>query len=80
MNTLELKTNFHQLIDNINNELMLSKFYSIMTKINETPEGALWSRLTKEEQEELMEADMESENQANLIPHSEIQKKHKKWL
>lgn len=80
MNTIELKNNLHQLIDSIGNENVLAKFYSIMVKIKEHPEGKLWSRLTDAEQEELILADLESKDTNNLISKAEIEKKHKKWL
>lgn len=80
MNTIELKNNLHQLIDSIGNENVLAKFYSIMIKIKEHPEGKLWSRLTDAEQEELILADFESKDPNNLISKTEIEKKHKKWL
>ena len=80
MNTIELKNNLHQLIDSIGNDNVLAKFYSIMVKIKEHPEGKLWSRLTDAEQEELILADLESNDPKNLISKTEIEKKHKKWL
>jgi len=80
MNTIELKNNFHNLIDSINNENILTKFYSIMARINEREDGKLWGRLTLEEQDELIRADIESLDPSNLIPFEEIQNKHKKWL
>lgn len=80
METEQIKLNFHQLIDKINNDRILTKFYGLMLKSNQSSNGNLWSRLAKEEQEELLLSDLESENEDNLIPHSEIQKKHKKWL
>lgn len=80
MNTIELKNNLHQLIDSIGNENVLAKFYSIMVKIKEHPEGKLWSRLTDAEQEELILADLESKDPKNIISKTEIEKKHKKWL
>jgi len=80
MNTIELKNNLHNLIDSTNNDHLLSRFYSIILSIKEHPEGKLWSRLSKEEREELINADMESNDPDNLIPHSEIEKKHRKWL
>lgn len=43
-------------------------------------DGKLWRRLTKEEQEELLQPDLESEDPKNLISHSVIQKKQSKWL
>ncbi len=80
MNTFELKNNFHNLIDSISNDNVLSMFYSIMTRVQQEKDGKLWARLTTEEQDELIRADIESNDPINLIPHSEIQKKHKKWL
>ncbi len=80
MNTIELKNNLHQLIDSIGNDNVLAKFYSIMVKIKEHPEGKLWSRLTDAEQEELILADLESNDPNNLISKTEIENKHKKWL
>lgn len=80
METTQLKVNFHQLIDRIDNESILAKFYSLMLKSNDLSAGQLWSRLTKEEQEELLQSDIEADDPHNLISHSVIQKKHEKWL
>jgi len=80
MNTIELRNNFHLLIDSIDNESILTKFYSIMARMNRREDGKLWGRLTLEDQEELMRTDIESNDPLNLIPLDEIQKKHKKWL
>jgi translation initiation factor 2 beta subunit (eIF-2beta)/eIF-5 len=80
MNTLELRTNFHNLIDSINNDRILSKFYSIMVRTKENNDGILWARLSKEEQDELIQADIDSYDPMNLIPQNEIMEKHKKWL
>jgi translation initiation factor 2 beta subunit (eIF-2beta)/eIF-5 len=80
MNTLELRTNFHNLIDSINNDRILSKFYTIMVRTKESNDGILWARLSKEEQDELIQADIDSYDPMNLIPQNEIMEKHKKWL
>lgn len=80
METEQIKSNFHRLIDKIDNDRILTKFYELMLKSNQSTNGSLWSRLTEEEQEELLLSDFESKDEDNLIPHSEIQKKHKKWL
>ena len=80
MNTIELRNNFHHLIDSISNDIILSKFYAIMARTSESADGKLWGRLSEKEQEELIRADIDSNDPSNLIPHSEIQKKHKKWL
>ena len=80
MNTVELKKNFHLLIDSIDNENLLFSFYDLIKKRYSTKEGQLWSRLTNQEQEELILALEESKNPENLISHEEMVTKHKKWL
>ena len=80
MKTVELKNNFHHLIDSISNDGVLEKFYSIMLKTKEQREGKLWARLTEEERQELLLTDIESEDKDNLIPSEKIESKHSKWL
>ncbi len=80
MNTVELKRNFHNLIENIDNDNLLSNFYDLIKKRISSKEGQLWNRLTNEEQEELLLAFEESKDPQNLISHEEMKKKHKKWL
>ena len=57
-----------------------AKFFGLMSRTKDSVDGQLWSRLSKEEQEELLLSDLESENPKNLISHTIIQKKHNKWL
>ena len=80
MNTLELKKNFHLLIDSIDNENLLINFYDLIKKRSSTKEGQLWSRLTIAEQEELLLSLDESDNPENLVSHEDMVTKHKKWL
>jgi hypothetical protein len=80
MTTLELKNNFHQLIDSIDNENLLLKFYELMRNRSISKEGSLLSRLSKEEQDDLLLAFNESDKEENLIRNNEMMKKHKKWL
>ena len=78
MTTTELKSNFHKLIDNINNDNVLSKFYEILSNAKESKEGLIWSRLSPDEQQELILIEKESHYSENLISHSVMIKKHKK--
>ncbi len=80
MNTLELKKDFHSLIDSIDNESLLSGFYDLLKRRISGKEGKLWDGLTKEEREELNLAFEESEKRENLISHDKMRKKHEKWL
>ncbi len=80
MNTAELKSNLHQLIDSIDNKTVLNKFYDLILSAKNNADGALWSKLSKEEQDELLLADTEANTSSNLIPHAQVEAKHKKWL
>ena len=80
MNTTEIKRNLHNLIDSINNEHVLHNYYELLKRHANDEEGTLWSRLTKTEQDELLLALEESEDSQNLISHSDMKKKHAKWL
>ena len=80
MNTIELKKNFHLLIDSIDNENLLINFYNLIKKRSSTKDGQLWSRLTKAEQEELLLSLEESDNPENLISREDMITKHKEWL
>jgi len=80
MNAIELKKNFHLLIDSIDNENLLFTYYDLIKKRSTSREGQLWNRLTIQEQEELLSALGESEKPGNLISHEEMLKKHNKWL
>jgi hypothetical protein len=80
MNALEIKTNFHHLIDQINNEHLLIKLYRIMEQASSTAEGQLWSRLTEAEKIELLKIEQEVLSDSNLISNEQMQTKHQKWL
>jgi len=80
MNMLELKKDFHNLIDSIDNESLLSSFYELIKKRISGKEGKLWKGLTRKEQEELNLAFEESKKSENLISHDDMRKKHEKWL
>ncbi len=78
MTTTELKNNLHQIIDSIDNDILLSKFYLVISNMKNISDGELWSNLSKEQQEELIVSDKESGDENNLIPHSKILDKFKK--
>lgn len=80
MNTVEIKNNFHKLIDRIDDDIVLSRFYEILEKASSVKEGSLWDRLTIEEKQELLQIDLETDTDDNLIPLQSIKDKHKKWL
>lgn len=80
MNTIELKQNFHHLIDSIDNEKLLINFYDLIKKRTTVKEGQLWNNLTEHEKQELILSLDESKKPENLIDHEEMKIKYKKWL
>ena len=80
MTTLELKNNFHHLIDSIENENLLKEFYELMLRKRASKDGNLWAMLSKDEIDELLIANDESDNPENLISHEVMKKKYSKWL
>lgn len=80
MNTLEIRTNFHHLIDQIEDERLLIKLYQVMEQISLTRDGSLWTRLTEQEQAELLKIESEVQSGTDLISNEKMQIKHKKWL
>jgi hypothetical protein len=80
METRDLKNNFHNLIDRIDNDPLLLKFYDLMIKSAATKEGQLYSQLSEEQKKVLMLAEEESTDPANLISYDQQKKKHQKWL
>ena len=77
MNAIELKQNFHNLIDSIDNEKLLINFYDLMKKRSSDKEGQLWNRLTYQEQKDLLLSLEESKDTENLIDHDEMIKRHR---
>jgi len=80
MSTVELKKDFHNLIDSIDNEKLLNNFYDLIKKRISGREGQLWSRLSGKEQEELNLAFNESNKHEDLLSNEAMEKKHRKWL
>ena len=80
MTAIELKNNFHNLIDSIDNENLLREFYELMLRKRTSNDGRLWAMLSADEITELLAANQESEDSENLIPHEEMKKQYSKWL
>jgi hypothetical protein len=80
MDKIELKKNFHDLIDSIENESLLLNLYDIIRSKTDANNGQIWGRLDKNEQEELLIAFEESENPNNLIANETMKEKHGKWF
>ena len=80
MKTIELRNNIHNLIDKIDNNNILIRFYELLQKRVDSKDGQFWNRLTEKEQKELLLAETEANDKNNLIDSDELFEKHKKWL
>ena len=79
MNSIEIKSNFHHLIDSIQNDFLLKKFYELLLK-SKNMEGKLWNKLSDIERKELLESYDESFEEDKHLEHKEVANKYKKWL
>jgi hypothetical protein len=79
MSTLELKTKFHALIDEIENEKQLQMYYEILSDEN-SDYGKLWMQLSEFQQQELITISNETTNKDLWVTNDEVFKAYKKWL
>ena len=83
MTQLELKSHFHKLIDEINDQKELSQLYEYMLvlkkNIGKTDED-WWDELSDEQKADIDLSIKESEDESNLIPHEQVMKEARKWL
>jgi hypothetical protein len=75
-----IKQKLHDLIEQIDNESLLNQVYELIYKKKVSKEGDLWSKLTSEQQREVIQSLEESETPANLVSEEEVKRRHKKWL
>ena len=80
MKQTDIRTSFHKLIDEIDNDNLLMKFYDLLNKSSDQKEGELWNQLSDEQKNEILLAESESHYVKNLIDHDTQKEKHKKWL
>ena len=75
-----IKSDFHQLIEGIEDEELLTSFYELLFQRSQAQEGQLWEKLTEEEKTELLIADEESKDVNNRLNDEEVRQKHLEWL
>ena len=80
MKQSDIRANLHQLIDEIDNDNLLMKFYDLLLKSKVQKEGDLWNHLSDEQRNEVLIAESESHYKKNLLDHKTQKAKHRKWL
>lgn len=75
METVELKSSIHTIIDQIESDQLLRSLYDFLkTRENEKIGGA-WAMLSNEQKQEVLAAFDESEEDSNLVDPKEVIKK-----
>jgi hypothetical protein len=77
MGTVELRSNIHDIVDRIENEQLLLALYDFLKVRETTKPGELWNSLTEEQQNEVLLAYEESEDENNLIERHKVFDKNK---
>ena len=67
MQVLELKSNIHQIIDTLDNELLLQTLYDFLKQKETEKDGLIWSTLNEAQKQEVLLAFEESEDAENLV-------------
>lgn len=80
MKSSNIKSDFHSLIDEMENEHLLMKFYDLMIKSRIQKEGELWEQLSDDQKAQLLLSEELSRDPKNLIDHDIQRNKHQKWL
>ena len=77
MSTTEIKTNLHKIVDRIDDERLLRVIHDFLEVREKSNEGQLWNTLTTEQQQEVLQAYEDSENDSNLIDDEDVWRKLK---
>ena len=79
MSITEVRNEFHTLIDEVKNPLLLEKFLDILKQTVQSEDSKLWDSLSKSEKTEVLKSYEESKDQANLVSHEDVMIKYGKW-
>lgn len=72
MSTVKLKNDIHKLVDQIQSEQVLSAVYKLIKSHKNTDDKSVWKTLTDEQQEEILLAYEESEDEKNLLDTEDV--------
>ncbi len=75
METVELKSSIHKIIDRIQSEQLLQTLYDFLRVHESSKSGQLWNSLTEDQKQEVLLAFEESENEDNLVSRDQVFKK-----
>ncbi|NBP70044.1 MAG: hypothetical protein EBR30_05445 [Cytophagia bacterium] len=72
MGTIELRSNIHKIVDQIQSEQLLQAIYDFLKTREKDNSGRLWDTLSEEQKQEVMLAFEESEDENNLLDRDQV--------
>ena len=72
MGTIELKSNIHKIVDEIQSEQLLQAIYDFLKTREKNKSSRLWDTLTEEQKQEVLIACDESEDENNLLDRDQV--------
>jgi hypothetical protein len=72
MQSIELKSSIHKIIDGIQNEQLLLTLYDFLKTRSNTKSGSIWNSLSENQKNEVLTAFDESEDEYNLMDRDEL--------
>ncbi len=76
---MSIKQKLHELIESIDDEQVLEAYFHLLKPLNEEVMGGNWSNLNDSEKEELLVSYDESFAPKNLVDHSVVMERARKW-
>ncbi|MEO5673274.1 MAG: hypothetical protein ABIQ74_01385 [Chitinophagales bacterium] len=79
METPELKSQLHHLIDQLDDPNILGEYYKEIKKAVAVSKTKLWDTLTDDQKQEVLLSYEESKDPGNLVDHETVMKKYDQW-
>lgn len=80
MNTIAIKSDLHKLIEEVDDEKLLERFYQEIVTVISNSQKSIWNDLPEAQKKQILMSYEESKDEDNLIDHEEVMTKYKKWL
>ncbi|MEB2784319.1 hypothetical protein [Algoriphagus persicinus] len=72
MSTVELKSHITKLVEDIQNEKLLESLFEFLSRRKDDTSVDMWSDLTADQKQELLDAYEASENKENLVAKDKL--------
>jgi len=77
---MTVKQQLHEMIEKIEDERLLEKFYTLLSSIHLKQTGKLYDSLSDEQKKELNLSYEESFDDENLLNHDDVKAEFSEWL